>query len=69
MDQNKLPLDIHYLGVPSGVHKAISIHVLHSVQTAHLSCAEIKTISERIEMNFCLIHVTQEYNQMRQNDF
>jgi hypothetical protein len=29
MDRNKFPLDIHYLGVPSGVPKAISMPVVH----------------------------------------
>jgi hypothetical protein len=32
MDQNKLPLDKHYLGVPSGVPKAISKPVVDSSQ-------------------------------------
>ena len=43
-EQNKLPLDIHYLGV--GVPKVISTHEVHSVQTVHLSCDEINTISK-----------------------
>jgi hypothetical protein len=29
-DRNKLPLDIHYLGVPSGVPKAISMPLVYS---------------------------------------
>jgi hypothetical protein len=64
MDRNKLQLDIHYLGVSSGVPKAISMPMVHSVQTVHLSCVNIKTVSKRIEMSFRLIHVTYEYNQM-----
>jgi hypothetical protein len=39
--------------------------MVHSAQTVHLSYAEIKTISKQIEMNFRLIHVTKEYNQVR----
>jgi hypothetical protein len=57
-DWNKLPLDIYYLVVPSGVPKAISITVEHSAQTVHLSCAEIKTNSKQIELSFRLIHIT-----------
>jgi hypothetical protein len=47
MDQNEIPLDPRHLGVPSEVLKMISMLVLHLAQT----------ISKRIEMNFCLIHV------------
>jgi hypothetical protein len=64
-DQNKLPLNIHYIGVPSGVPKAISTPVVHSTQIVHFSCAEIRTISKQIKMSFCLIHVTLECNQVR----
>jgi hypothetical protein len=65
MDRNNLPLGIHYLGVLSGVPKAISLPVGHSAQTVHLSCAEVKTISKWIKMSFRLIHLTKEYNQVR----
>jgi hypothetical protein len=58
MDRNKLSLDIHYQAVPSGVPKAISMPVVHSAQTEHLSCAENKTIFKWIEMSFRLIHIT-----------
>jgi hypothetical protein len=34
--ENKLPLEIHYLGVLSGVPKAISMPVLDLSQTMHL---------------------------------
>jgi len=57
-DQNKLPLNIHYLGVPSGVPKLISMLVAHLVQTVHLSCAEINTICKRIEMSFLLTNIS-----------
>jgi hypothetical protein len=56
--ENNLSLDLHHLGVPSGLPKAISMPVVHLAQTMHLSYAEIKTISKWIEMSFCLIHVT-----------
>ena len=58
MDQNKLPPDIHYLGVPSGVPKSISKPMVYSVQTVNLSCAKNNTISKRIKTSFHLTHVT-----------
>ena len=64
-DQNELPLDLHHLGVPSGVPKEISMLVVCLVQIMHLSCTEIKTITKRIKMSFCLMHVTLEYNKVR----
>jgi hypothetical protein len=49
LDRNKLPLDLHYLGVPSGVPKVISMPAVDSSQIMHLSCTEIKTISKWIK--------------------
>jgi hypothetical protein len=40
-DQSKLPLDPRHLGVPSGV--PLSMPVVHSVQTVHLSSTETYT--------------------------
>jgi hypothetical protein len=37
-DRNELPLDQRQLEVPSGVPEKISMPVVHSVQTVHLSC-------------------------------
>jgi hypothetical protein len=42
--------------------------VVHSAQTVHLSCVKFKTISKRIEMSFCLIHVTRSTIRSVQND-
>jgi hypothetical protein len=58
MDRNEFSHDARHLGVPSGVPKMISMHVVHSVQTVHLSCAELKTISKLIETRFHLTYVT-----------
>jgi hypothetical protein len=58
MDQNELPLDPRHLGVPSSVPKIISMHVVHLVQTVHLSFIEINTIFKQIETSFYLAHVT-----------
>ena len=38
--------------------KVISMHVVHSVQTLHLSCDEINTISKQTETSFDLANVT-----------
>jgi hypothetical protein len=43
MDRNKLPFHPRDLGVLSGVPKMISMPMVHSVQTVHLSCVEINT--------------------------
>jgi hypothetical protein len=58
MDQNKLPLDPRHVWVPPGVPKMISMLVVHSVQTLHLSCIEINTISKWTETSFHLTHIT-----------
>jgi hypothetical protein len=58
MDRNEFPLDPRNLGLPSGVPKIISMLVVHSAQSVHLSCTEIKTISKRIETSFYLTYVT-----------
>jgi hypothetical protein len=58
MDQNKLPLDPHHLGVLSSVPKMISMPVAHSVQAVHLSFTEINAIFKQTEIRFYLMHVT-----------
>jgi hypothetical protein len=52
MDQNKLPLHTHHLGVPLGLLKMICMPEVHSAQTMHLSYAEINTIFKQTEMSF-----------------
>ena len=42
--------------------KLISMHVVHSVQTVHLSCDEINTISNQIETSFLLTSVSYDYD-------
>jgi hypothetical protein len=44
MAQNEFPHDPHHVGVPFGVPKMISVPVVHSAQTVHLSSAEINTL-------------------------
>jgi hypothetical protein len=36
---------LHFLGLPSGVPKAISMPIIHSSQTVHLSCTGLKLSS------------------------
>jgi hypothetical protein len=54
MDQNELPLDQRHIEVPLGVPEKITMPVVHSVQTVHLSSAEPNTISKRTETSFHL---------------
>jgi hypothetical protein len=52
MDRNELPLDPSYLGVPSGMSKAIFDPIARSAQTVHQSCVEINTVSKRTQNEF-----------------
>jgi hypothetical protein len=52
MYQNKLPFHPRHLGGPSGVAKKISMPMVHSMQTVHLSCTEINAVSKRTEASF-----------------
>jgi hypothetical protein len=45
-----------------GVPNVISMPVVHLVQTVHLSCTKIITVTKRIDMSFHLIRITEEYN-------
>jgi hypothetical protein len=58
MDQNELPLDPRYLGVPLGAPEMVSMPVVHSAQTVYQSCVEINTISKWTKMSFLLTNVT-----------
>jgi hypothetical protein len=45
MDRNERALDPRHAGVPSGGSKMITKPTVRSVQTVHLSCTDINTIS------------------------
>jgi hypothetical protein len=47
MDQNEILEDPRHLVVPSSASKMISEPMVHSVQTMHLSCVKISTISKQ----------------------
>jgi hypothetical protein len=57
-NQNELPLEPHHPGVPSGVSKTITEHMVFLAQTVHLSCTETNTISKWTEMRIDMTHVT-----------
>jgi hypothetical protein len=65
MNRNKLPLDPCHLGVPSGAPNTIFEPIARSVQTLHLSCVEINTISKQTEASFHFTHITYESHQVR----
>ena len=44
MDQNKLPLEPHYLGVPLGASKMIFKPIIRLAQTMQLSCTDTNTV-------------------------
>ena len=64
MDRSKIPYDIHHLGVPLGASKLISEHMVHSIQTVHLSCIKISTIYEQTKPSFHLSPLTYEYHRV-----
>jgi hypothetical protein len=57
-DSNKLPLEPHHLGVPSGACNTTFEPMVHSTQIAHLSCVKITTISKRTQTSFHLSLIT-----------
>jgi hypothetical protein len=65
MDQTELPLKSCLPGVPSSVSKMISMPMVCSVQTVHLSCTDTNTFSKRTKKRFHTTHVTSEFHQVR----
>jgi hypothetical protein len=57
--------DPHHLGVQSDASKMISDPMEHSMQTVHLSCIKISTISKRTETRFHMDDVTYWFHRMR----
>jgi hypothetical protein len=51
-DKSEIPYDPHHLGVPSVASEMIFEPIVHSVQTVHLSCVKISTISKWSEPTF-----------------
>jgi hypothetical protein len=65
IDRTELPLEPCHLGVPSSVSKMISMLMVCSGQTMHLSCTNTNTISKWTKMRFHTTHVTYEFNRVR----
>jgi hypothetical protein len=65
MYQNEFPLDPHHIGVPLVAPKMIFEPMVRSVQTVHLSCVKINTISKQTKSNFHFTHVTMELHRVR----
>jgi hypothetical protein len=67
LSPNKPKQDSHdprHLGVPSGASKMISMPMVRSAQTVHLSCSKFSTISKRTESSLHLSLVTYEYHRV-----
>jgi hypothetical protein len=65
MDRSKLPLEPRHLGVPSSALKMISMPMVCSVQTVHLSCTDINTVSKWTKTKFHTTHTTYEFHWVR----
>ena len=65
MDRSEIPYDTRHLGVPLGVSKLISYHMVRSMQTVQLCCIKISTISEQTKSSLHLSLFNYEYHQMR----
>ena len=65
MDRSEIPYDTRHQGVPSGGSKLFSKHMVCSMQTMHLSCIRIITISKLTDPSFHLSLFTQEYQIVR----
>jgi hypothetical protein len=63
-DQNEIPHDPHHVGVSSGASKTILEPTVRSVQTVHLSCVKISTISKQTETRFYKTPVTKEFHRV-----
>jgi hypothetical protein len=69
MDQNKLSLEPHHLGVPSGASKTISEPMVCSAQTVHQSSIKIVSLSQRNEKRLYMTHVTLEFHCVHPKQF
>jgi hypothetical protein len=64
-NQIELPFHPHHLGDPLGAPKTISMPMVHLVQTVHLSCVKINTISRWTKKSIHFTHVTYEIYRLR----
>jgi hypothetical protein len=64
MDRTEIPLEARDLGVPSSASKMISMHMVCTVQTIHLSCTDTTTVSKRTKTRFHWTHITYEFHRV-----
>jgi hypothetical protein len=65
MDRTELPLEPRHLGVPWSASKMISMTMVCSVQSVHLSCTDSNTISKQTKTRLHMTQVTYEFHQVR----
>jgi hypothetical protein len=65
MDSTDLPLEPRHLGVPSSVSKMISMPMVCSLQTVHLSCTDTNTVSKWTKTRYHMTHITYEFHWVR----
>jgi hypothetical protein len=64
-DRTELPLEPRHLGVPSSASKMISMPMVRSLQTLHLSCTDTNTVSKWTKTRFHTTHITYEFHRVR----
>jgi hypothetical protein len=64
-DRSELSLEPCHLGAPSSASKTISMPMVFSVQTVHLSCTDTNTVSKWTKMRIHTTHVTYEFHRVR----
>jgi hypothetical protein len=64
-DRTELLVEPRHLGVPSSASKTISMPMVCSLETVHLSCTDTNTISKRTKMRFHTTYVTYEFHRVR----
>jgi hypothetical protein len=65
MDRTELPLGPRQIKVPSSVSKMISMPMVCSVKTMHLSCTDTNTVSKWTKMRLHTTHITYEFYRVR----
>ena len=69
MDRSEIPYDTRHQGGPSGASELIFKHMVCSMQTMHLPCIRISTISKLTEPSFHLSLFIQDYQIVRSKWF
>jgi hypothetical protein len=64
-DRTELLVEPRHLGVPSSASKTISMPMICSLETVHLSCTDTNIVSKRTKMRFHTTYVTYEFHRVR----